>query len=134
MDKTVLILVVDDSSIVRSLIMKSLSQMGFDNYIESDNGYDAIAKIKDAYSAGKSFDVVFIDWSMPVMKGIDVVKKCKASEELKNIQFIMVSANHDMDSVMAALDAGVSDYLAKPFSTTDLESKFQRVLKSAKAA
>ncbi|MGZ3769667.1 MAG: response regulator [Bdellovibrio sp.] len=128
MDTTVRILVADDSNIIRSLLIKSLNELGFKNLTESDNGYDSFTKIKDAFGAGQSFDIVFLDWNMPMMKGIDVIKKCKADEELKNIVFVMVSAEQDRTSIIAALDAGASSYIKKPFSREDLEKKLKRIL------
>lgn len=127
-DKMMRILVVDDSMIVRTLLTNSLKQVGFENITESDDGYDAFMKIQDAFSEGKTFEIVFIDWNMPMMKGIDVIKKCKANEDLQNIRFIMVSAEQDLANIMAALEAGASDYVTKPFSHEQIEKKLNRIL------
>ena len=134
MDKDLKILVVDDFEMVRSLLKQSLLSIGYHNLSEAANGVEALEKLQQAQEAGRSFELVFVDWNMPLMNGLDLVKKCKSVSELAGIRFIMVSAERDQKKVVTALKAGVSDYVSKPFSPKILATKIERLLEGNSAA
>ena len=134
MNKQLRILLVDDFEMIRSLLKQALKQLGYTDLTEAVDGVDALEKITKAKDDGQSFDIVFLDWNMPRMTGIEVVQKCKENEGLKNIPFIMITAEREQKSVVAALKAGVSDYVIKPFSPKQLASKIKRIVSNSIAS
>lgn len=132
--KQLKILLVDDFEMIRSLLRQALKQLGHTDLTEAVDGVDAMEKIAKAQEEGKPFDLVFLDWNMPKMTGIEVVQKCKAEANFKQIPFIMITAEREQKSVVTALKAGVSDYVIKPFSPRQLASKIERILTSTNAA
>lgn len=134
MSKQLKILLVDDFEMIRSLLKPALKQLGYTDLTEAVDGVDALEKITSAKDSGQPFDLVFLDWNMPKMTGIEVVQKCKSDDALKNIPFIMITAEREQKSVVTALKAGVSDYVIKPFSPRQLSSKIERILTSTTAA
>ncbi len=128
MSKGLKILLVDDFEMVRALLRQSLLQIGYENFTEAVNGQEALEKIKQAQDSGEQFELVFIDWNMPVMNGLEVVKECKNNPDLEKIRFIMVSAEQDQKNIVTALKSGVSDYVTKPFSPKSLALKIERIL------
>ena len=127
------ILICDDMSMIRSLVKKSLLAIGYKNVSEAQDGLDALDKIKTSTAEGHSFDVVFIDWDMPRMTGIEVIEFCKKSDEYKHIPFIMISAERDHKNIVQASKIGAYDYILKPFSPSVLTAKLDK-LKNKKAA
>lgn len=121
------ILIADDLALIRSLIKKSLADLKLTNVEEAVDGLDAITKILNGQKQGKPFDVVFIDWNMPGKDGLEVVQYCKNDPQLKQIPFIMISAERDKVRVVQALKAGVLDYIVKPFQPSLLISKLERI-------
>lgn len=134
MSKQLRILLVDDFEMIRSLLKQALKQLGHTDLTEAVDGVDAFEKITKAKDDGTPFDIVFLDWNMPRMTGIEVVQKCKENDALKAIPFIMITAEREQKSVVAALKAGVSDYVIKPFSPKQLASKIERIVNSSSAA
>ncbi len=134
MSKSLKILLVDDFEMVRALLRQSLLQIGYDNLTEAVNGQEALEKIKQGQASGEQYDLVFIDWNMPIMNGLEVVKHCKSMPDLENIRFIMVSAEQDQKNIVTALKSGVSDYVTKPFSPKSLALKIERILERKTAA
>ncbi len=134
MSKQLRILLVDDFEMIRSLLKQALKQLGYTDLTEAVDGIDALEKINKAKESGQPFDLVFLDWNMPKMTGIEVVQKCKSDEGLKNLPFIMITAEREQKSVVTALKAGVSDYVIKPFSPRQLSSKIERILSSTTTA
>lgn len=134
MGKPLKILLVDDFEMIRSLLKQALKQLGYTDLTEAVDGVDAIEKIDKANEEGQPFDLVFLDWNMPKMTGIEVVQKCKSDEKHKSLPFIMITAEREQKSVVIALKAGVSDYVIKPFSPRQLSSKIERILNATSAA
>lgn len=134
MTKQLKILLVDDFEMIRSLLKQALKQLGHTDLTEAVDGIDALEKITKATESGQPYDLVFLDWNMPKMTGIEVVQKCKSDPNLKDIPFIMITAEREQKSVVTALKAGVSDYVIKPFSPRQLSSKIERILTSTNAA
>lgn len=121
------ILIADDLTLIRSLIIRSLHELKIENIAEAEDGMEAIEKLEESKKSGHPFDVVFIDWNMPRTTGLDVVKHCQADPSLKHVHFIMVSAERDKVRVVEALRAGVIDYVVKPFDPALLVGKLQKV-------
>ena len=129
------ILVVDDMMTMRKLVKKALTELGFSNIMEAPDGEQAWAKINDTVAINSPFQLIICDWNMPNMKGIDLLKKVRASASMKTVPFILLTAESEKDQVVEAMAAGVSEYLLKPFTKETLGEKLRLVAeKTAKAA
>lgn len=117
------VLVVDDMSTMQSLIKEVLRQMGFIKVATAGNGKDGLNKAKKI-----GFDLIISDWDMPTMTGLEFLKAVRADEELAKTPFLMLTANADKDKVIQALQAKVTDYIAKPFQPVALVEKVNKVL------
>lgn len=120
-------LVVDDFATMRKIIKKVLTELGYTNIEESDDGKNALPILQQAASAGAPFQFVISDWNMPGMQGIDLLKACKADANLKDIPFMLVTAESEQKHIIEAAKAGVSDYVVKPFNSQTLKEKLERV-------
>lgn len=130
LDPNVKILVVDDFATMRQIVKKSLIALGYNNISEAADGQDALAKLET-----DTFGFIISDWNMPNMMGLDFLKAVRASERFKSIPFLMVTAEAKRENVIAAAQAGVSQYIVKPFTVDALQEKmtaiFTRKSKSA---
>lgn len=122
-DKKMRILVVDDFQTMRRIIINLLRQLGFTNVVEAQDGQFALAKVQE-----DSIDLVISDWNMPNMTGLDFLKALRASEEYKELPFIMVTAEGKKENVIAAVQAGVNNYIVKPFNAATLKEKLSKVI------
>lgn len=128
------ILIVDDFVMIRSLLKTSLSNLGFKNIDEARDGVEAYNKIAAGFVDEKPYQIVFLDWNMPNMTGLEVIQKCRAQEELKDLSFIMISAEQEEKKVKQAIDAGATDFIVKPFSPQVLVKKIEAIMLSKKSA
>ena len=122
-DKTMHILVVDDYSTMRRIIRNLLKQLGFDNVDEAPDGGEAYKRMQE-----KHFGLVISDWNMEPMTGLELLKLVRADERVKNTPFIMVTAESKPENVIAAKQAGVSNYIVKPFNAETLKTKMTSVI------
>jgi two-component system chemotaxis response regulator CheY len=123
MDKHIKILVVDDFATMRKVIRNLLKQVGYENIVEAEDGVNALRVLKS-----QKIDLVVSDWNMPNMTGLDLLKAVRADEELKQTPFLMVTAEALQDNVIAAVKAGVSNYIVKPFTAEVLNEKISKIL------
>lgn len=128
------ILIVDDFETVRLLFIKCLGELGINSVVEAEDGQQALAKMNELHAKGEGFDLVFCDWNMPLMNGLELLQAVRKIEEFKETPFVMVTANSDENAVVQAMRAGVSEYLVKPFDTKSLGRTVQRVVAKFKAA
>ena len=122
-DKNMRILVVDDFQTMRRIINNLLRQLGFTNVVEAADGMLALEKLQ-----AEKFDLVISDWNMPNMTGYELLQKVRADEGLKSLPFIMVTAEGKRENVIAAVQAGVSNYIVKPFNAATLKEKMVKVI------
>ena len=122
-DKNMQILIVDDYNTMRRIIRNLLKQLGFDNADEAADGGEAFKKLQE-----KHFDLVISDWNMEPMTGLELLKLVRADAKLKNLPFIMVTAESKPENVIAAKQAGVSNYIVKPFNAETLKGKLTSVI------
>ena len=122
-DRNMRILVVDDAQTMRRIIVNLLRQLGFTNMTEADDGTTAWERLN-----GEHIDLIISDWNMPKMTGIDLLKKVRESEKYKLTPFIMVTAEGKRENVVAAVQAGVSNYIVKPFNAATLKEKMTKVI------
>jgi len=116
------ILVVDDFGSMRKIIKGLLKQIGFQNIEEADDGSTALEKLKIG-----EFDLVICDWNMPKVPGIEVLKAIRNDPRLKDLPFLMVTAEAKKDNVMEAVKAGVNQYIVKPFTAETLKKKIEKI-------
>lgn len=122
-DKNMRILVVDDFPTMRRIVINLLKQLGFSNVVEASDGKEALEKVRS-----DKIDLVVSDWNMPNMTGIDFLKELRADEKFKTLPFIMVTAEGKKENVIAAVHAGVSNYVVKPFNAATLKEKLIKVV------
>lgn len=123
------ILVVDDMSTMRKIIKKMLSELGFTNITEADDGASAWPLIENAIKDGAPFEFIVSDWNMPKMSGLDLLKKVRATPGLEKLPFLMITAEAEQANVVEAVKAGVSNYILKPFKPVSLEEKIAKIFK-----
>ena len=116
------ILIVDDFSTMRRIVKNLLSDLGFTNTEEADDGKSAWPMLQ----AG-GFDFVVTDWNMPGMTGIDLLKAIRADENLKALPVLMVTAEAQRDQIIEAAKAGVNGYIIKPFTAVTLKEKLDKI-------
>lgn len=122
-DKNMKVLVVDDYNTMLRILSNLLKQLGFANVETALDGSEALKKLNEA-----KFDFVISDWNMEPMTGIELLRHVRASEKLKGIPFIMVTAESKTENVITAKQAGVSNYIVKPFNAETLKTKMESVL------
>jgi two-component system chemotaxis response regulator CheY len=123
-DPNMKILVVDDMSTMRRIVKNIMKQLGFANVEEAENGQDALDKL----NAG-AFGFVISDWNMPVMTGIQLLRAIRADDKLKTIPVLMVTAEAQKENLVEAIQAGVSNYIVKPFTAEVLQEKMNKIFK-----
>jgi len=122
-NKTIKILVVDDFATMRKVVRNLLKQVGYENIIEAEDGVSALKILKS-----QKIDFIVSDWNMPNMTGLDLLKAVRADSELGATPFLMVTAEALQDNVVAAVRAGVSNYIVKPFTAETLNGKIQKIM------
>lgn len=121
------VLVVDDASFIRDLVKKGLRDHFPGIQIEEAiNGRKAQQML-----SRQPVDLILCDWEMPEMSGLELLVWCREQAELKGVPFIMVTSRGDKENVVQAIQAGVSDYIGKPFSNDQLITKVKKALHRA---
>ena len=116
------ILVVDDYATMRRIVRNLLTQIGFSDIEEAGDGVTALAKLRES-----KFGLVISDWNMEPMTGLQLLKEIRADNKLNATPFIMVTAESKTENVVAAKEAGVNNYIVKPFNAATLKSKIEAV-------
>jgi two-component system chemotaxis response regulator CheY len=117
------VLIVDDYATMLRIVKNLLKQIGFEHVDEATDGGAAYQMMKL-----KKYGLVISDWNMQPVTGIEFLRNVRADAELKATPFIMVTAESKTDNVMEARNAGVSNYIVKPFSSEILKGKIESVL------
>ncbi len=117
------VLVVDDYNTMRRILRNLLSQIGFSNVEEAEDGSTGLRKLRE-----RSFGLVISDWNMAPMSGLEFLKEVRSDGALKDMPFIMITAESKTENVVAAKEAGVSNYIVKPFNADTLKKKIEAVL------
>jgi two-component system chemotaxis response regulator CheY len=117
------ILIVDDYKTMLRIIRNLLRQLDFQNVDEATDGAQALSMLRTG-----SYGLVISDWNMQPMTGLQLLQEVRADAKLKNLPFIMVTAESKTENVVAAKQAGVSNYIVKPFNAETLKEKIEKVL------
>ena len=115
-------LVVDDSVTMRRIIVNSLQRIGFGETVEAGDGQEALA----AFDASVGF--VITDWNMPNMSGLEFARAVRARADGKAVPILMVTTRSMREDILAAVEAGVNNYILKPFTPAVLKEKIDQVL------
>ncbi|MBN2298008.1 MAG: chemotaxis response regulator CheY [Deltaproteobacteria bacterium] len=122
MDKNMKILVVDDFSTMRRIVKNILRQLNFNNIVEADDGSTGLDILQK-----EKIDMVVSDWNMPKMTGLELLKAVRADDALKDIPFLMVTAEAQQENIIEAVKSGVSNYIVKPFTAETLGQKIEQI-------
>ena len=123
-DKNMHILIVDDYKTMLRIIRNLLRQLGFVNIDEATDGAMALSMLR----GGGNYGLVNSDWNMEPMTGLQLLREVRSDAKLKATPFIMVTAESKSENVIAAKEAGVSNYIVKPFNAETLKVKMVSVL------
>ncbi len=121
-EKDLKILVVDDFSATRTIVINHLSKLGYSNTVEAENGVSALARLKSAL-----FDLVVTDCSMSDMSGLDLLKLIRLDSDLKHIPVLMVTSEDLQENIITAIKAGLSDYIVRPFEEYTFKQKLEKI-------
>ncbi|MBI3592482.1 MAG: chemotaxis response regulator CheY [Nitrospirae bacterium] len=123
------VLVVDDFPTMRRIVKNLLKQLGFENIDEAEDGAQALSRLKSG-----NYGLVVSDWNMPNMEGIELLRNVrKEPEPLRDIPFLMVTAEAEKEKVIEAIKAGVDNYIVKPFTTDILKEKLEKIADKKKS-
>jgi len=113
------LLVVDDSSVIRKIIKATADVLQMET-VEAQDGTEALETLSKVHN---EIDLVLLDWNMPEMSGYEVLVEIKSNDLYRNIPVMMVTTEGQKSNIVAAVRAGAANYLTKPFTTEDLETK-----------
>jgi two-component system chemotaxis response regulator CheY len=122
-DMNMPVLIVDDYKTMLKIVRNLLKQLGFGNVEEAMDGSAALQKLRF-----KNYGLVISDWNMEPMSGLQLLKEIRLDVELKDVPFIMITAESKPENVIAAKEAGVNGYIVKPFTAAILKAKINTVL------
>ena len=121
-------LVVDDSVTMRRIIVNSLQRIGYTDAVEASDGQEAL-KLFDS-----SIHFIITDWNMPNMSGLDFARALRARSDGKQVPILMITTRSVREDILAAVQAGVNNYILKPFTPPILKEKIDQVLTVAGVA
>jgi len=122
MDLAMKILVVDDFATMRRIVRNILKQLGFTDIIEADDGSTALEIL-----ATDKIDLIVSDWNMPKVTGLELLKKIRADSKLKDIPFLMVTAEAQKQNIVEAVQSGCNNYIVKPFTADTISEKLKKI-------
>ena len=118
-------LIVDDSATMRRIIVNSLQRIGFTEYVEAADGEEALARFDNTIAC------IISDWNMPNMSGIDFVRELRARPDGTQVPIIMVTTRSVREDIIDAAQAGVNNYIVKPFTPQVLRDKIEHVMSAS---
>jgi two-component system, chemotaxis family, chemotaxis protein CheY len=129
-DKNIKILIVDDLAAQRALMLDHLNSYDFKNIVEAENGHEAYNKVIEHYSMNEPFQFIFTDINMPVMSGIELLRKIRSHpvKEINSLPIIILSTENEQSLVFEAIALRASDYIIKPYLREKFFQKFYTLL------
>ena len=121
-EKDLKILVVDDFSATRTIVINHLNKLGFSNTVQTENGISALSRLKSAF-----FDLVITDCSLSDMSGLDLLKQIRSDYDLKHIPVLMVTSEDLQGNIINAIKAGLNDYIVRPFDEYTFKQKLEKI-------
>lgn len=126
-------LVVDDQLVAIKKVVKNLKALGLEKVSQAKDGVEAYAIFEEAISKGEPFGIVISDLNMPNMNGIELVQKIREHGSHGSTPFLMVTAETEQSKIAEAVQAGVNNYIIKPFEPEDLEDKIKKIFEMQQA-
>ena len=121
-EKDLKILVVDEFSVTRTIVINHLTKLGYTNTVLAEDGFSALTRLKSSL-----FDLVVTDCSMTDMSGLDLLKLIRADSELKHIPVLMVTSEDLQRNIITAIKAGLNDYIVRPFEEYTFKQKLEKI-------
>jgi len=121
-------LVVDDSVTMRRIIVNALQRIGYSDIVEATDGAEALERLD------QSVGFIITDWNMPKMSGVEFARAVRGTLVGASIPMLMVTTRAAREDIIAAMDAGVNNYILKPFTPSVLKEKIERLLSAAQIA
>jgi len=121
--KNLTVLIVDDFITMRRIVRKILRDLDFEDIIEAEDGSAAMEVLQRT-----SVDLIISDWNMPKMTGLELLKVVRSTENLRDIPFLMLTAEAQKENIVEAIKAKVSNYIVKPFTAASLQEKLAKIL------
>lgn len=119
-------LIVDDSSAMRSILRRIVRKLGFVTS-EASNGLEGLEALTRARERSKTFELVLVDWNMPEMNGLELVKTLRADEKFSRLKLVMVTTETEPTQMARALMTGVDEFIMKPFTPDILIEKLRLI-------
>ena len=116
------ILVVDEFSVTRTIVINHLSKLGFSNTVVAEDGFSALTRLKSSL-----FDLVVTDCSISEMSGLDLLKQIRADSDLKHIPVLMITSEDLQGNIINAIKAGLNDYIVRPFEEHIFKQKLEKI-------
>lgn len=117
------ILIADDHFLVRQFVRNTLQESKITNIQTAADGNEAIELVQKAKEVNQPYDLVFLDWNMPTISGIEVLNYFRTRPEYLGTAFVMLTAESEQQNIMKAIKAGATSYIIKPVSPSDLSKK-----------
>lgn len=121
------ILIVDDHFLIRQFVRNTLQDSKIGDVQTAADGNEGIDLIQKAYDQQQPYDVVFLDWNMPTISGLEVLSFFRAKPEYASTAFVMLTAESEQQNIMKAIKAGATSYIIKPVSPSDLSKKLGEI-------
>ncbi len=117
------VLIADDHFLVRQFVRNTLQDAKISNIQTAADGNEAIDLIQKAKEVAQPYDIVFLDWNMPTISGLEVLNYFRVKPEYADTAFVMLTAESEQQNIMKAIKAGATSYIVKPVSPGDLSKK-----------
>ena len=121
------ILIADDHFLVRQFVRNTLQESKITDIQTAADGNEAIEMIQKAKEGGHPYDVVFLDWNMPTISGLEVLNYFRPRSDYSDTAFVMLTAESEQQNIMKAIKAGATSYIIKPVSPSDLSKKLLEI-------
>ena len=121
-EKDLKILVVDEFSVTRTIVINNLSKLGYSNTVVAEDGFSALIRLKSSL-----FDLVVTECSMSDMSGLDLLKQIRADSDLKHIPVLMITSEDLQGNIINAIKAGLNDYIVRPFGEHIFKQKLEKI-------
>ena len=121
-EKELKILVVDEFSVTRTIVINNLSKLGYSNTVVAEDGVSALTTLKSSL-----FDLVVTDCSISDMSGLDLLKQIRADSDLKHIPVLMITSEDLHGNIINAIKAGLNDYIVRPFDEHIFKQKLEKI-------
>ena len=119
-------LIVDDSQTMRRIVVNTLKNLGYEDFVEACDGKDALIKL----AGDDTLNFVITAWNMPVLSGLELIKAIRSDEKMGDIPVLMVTTRGVKEDIIEALKARVNNYVVKPFTPSILRDKIDQILAS----